>query len=61
MIGNNEIRLNQKTMREAVQEYLDKRAMPHGKIKVTDIKLLDSYFVISVKGPEANDASQSES
>ena len=61
MIGNNEIRFNQATMKEAVQEYLSKRAMPCGQVEVTNVKRLDSEFIISVKGPEAGDASKSQS
>ena len=39
MIGTNELRLNEATMIEAVQEYLDKR-MPTATPKVASIKSL---------------------
>ena len=64
MIGNNEIRLNQRTMQEAVQEYLDRRSTSQGRVEVTDIKFQGTEFIVSVKGSEAGegseDASQSE-
>ena len=61
MIGNNKIHLNQATMREAVQEYLDARSLPRGKVKVVSIKHSDSVFIIEVTTPETDSASQSES
>ncbi len=53
MIGNNEIKINQATMIEAIQEYFDKRYT--SKIKITKVtgSTINNYsetFSIEVEG-----------
>lgn len=38
MIGTNKIELNQATICEAVEEYLNKRLQPGARIKVSEVK-----------------------
>jgi hypothetical protein len=53
MKGNNELRLNEATMIEAVQEYLDKRAIVP-KDRVTSVKANNSYgFEVKIAEAEA--------
>ncbi len=61
MIGANELHLNSATMQEAVQEYLDKRTTSQGRVTVTNVKFQGTGFIVSVKGPEAGDASKPQS
>lgn len=53
MRGINEIRMNAQTMREAVQEYLDRRAVSQTADYVTCIKVNSKYiaeFQVVVRG-----------
>ncbi len=51
MIGMNELRLNEATMIQAVQEWLD-RKMPHGAPKVRNVKTdksgYDEVFIVTL-------------
>jgi hypothetical protein len=47
MIGNNELRLNEATIAEAVQEYLNKR-MGENAPEVQSVKVKDEWFVVWV-------------
>lgn len=53
MIGNNEFNLNQATIIEALQEYLDKRYTPKVKVicvKATTVNGYSDNFEIKIEG-----------
>ena len=52
MIGNNELHLNTATVSAAVEEYLNKRALPAGQVQVKSVKHHNDVFVVSLIAPE---------
>ena len=52
MIGNNTLMLNQATMIEAVQEYLDRRSTDLGHVKVKGVVGVTDGFKVLVGEPE---------
>ncbi len=49
MIGANTLLLNQATMKKAVQEYLNRRALSTGQVEVTSVAQPQQAFIVWVK------------
>lgn len=54
MKGSNTLLLNKATIIEAVQEYLDKRTMPSGRVRVSNVTQPgNESFTVIVEEPPA--------
>jgi hypothetical protein len=59
MIGQNEVRLIVASVREAVQDYLNKDVFnPKGFVEVIDVKFKEGLLVCIVKGRESTEDKQ---